>query len=105
MGPVRKEYNEITANIRAIDRVKRLLEKIPDDLTELGENLYKAHRRLEPTIDEAARDYYTAKRRVELIRELFGDIFFNLYERDNIADLRDKAQAEFDLRRKIWNEL
>lgn len=105
MGPLRKEQNEITANLRAIDRVKNLLKEMPDELTEVEEDLNKACRRLGPTISEAAHDYYASKRRIELLRELFGDSFFNLYERDNVANLRDKAQAEFDLRRKIWNDL
>lgn len=106
MGPMRKEYNEIQANLRAFDRVKTVMQGAVDESFDImGQKLHEKWSEIIPHVNEAQNRYYASKRRAQSLRELFNDGFFSLHDRDLIADLRDKAQKEFDKSNKIWNDL
>lgn len=106
MGPMRKEYNEIQADLRAFDRVKTVMQgAVGESFDIMEQKLVEEWANLAPHVNEAQNRYYASKRRIQSLRDLFDDGFFSLHDRDLLADLRDKAQKEFKLRESIWNDL
>lgn len=106
MGPMRKRYKEIRENLNAFARVEGIMQGAVDEsFCNMRDKLMEEGAPLAQEVMENSRSYERAKRRANILTELFDDRFFSLADRDKLADLRDKAYANHKVWAEIWDEL